>query len=48
MAEQQQVDAILIGSHGHSGWKVMLGSTAKNILHGATCDVLTVYLSDHS
>ncbi|HBJ90172.1 MAG TPA: universal stress protein UspA [Gammaproteobacteria bacterium] len=39
-----EADAIVIGSHGHSGWKLMLGSTAINPLHGATCDVLTVYV----
>ena len=39
-----EADAIVIGSHGHSGWKLMLGSTAINLLHGATCDVLTVYV----
>lgn len=39
-------DAIVIGSHGHSGWKIMLGSTAIKLLHGATVDVLTVYVPD--
>ncbi len=39
-------DAIVIGGHGHSGWKVMLGATANKLLHGATCDVLTVYVGD--
>lgn len=46
MAESQKADAIVIGSHGHSGWKLMLGSTANKLLHGATCDVLTVYVGD--
>jgi len=41
-----EADAIVIGSHGHSGWKVMLGSTAVSLLHGATCDVLTVYVEE--
>ncbi len=44
LAESQKADAIVIGSHGHSGWKVMLGSTANKLLHGASCDVLTVHV----
>ena len=44
IAESQKADAIVIGGHGHSGWKIMLGSTANKLLHGATCDVLTVYV----
>jgi|TARA_B110000495_G_scaffold165132_1_gene150841 universal stress protein A len=39
-------DAIVIGSHGHSGWKILLGSTAIKVLHGATCDVLTVHVGE--
>jgi universal stress protein A len=46
LQEKQSADAIVIGSHGHSGWKMMLGSTAISLLHGATCDVLTVYISE--
>ncbi|NKB34963.1 MAG: universal stress protein [Pseudomonadales bacterium] len=41
-------DAIVIGSHGHSGWKLMLGSTANSLLHGATVDVLTVFVKETS
>lgn len=44
LASELEVDAIVIGSHGHSGWKILLGSTAIKVLHGATCDVLTVYV----
>ncbi|MCB1671331.1 MAG: universal stress protein [Gammaproteobacteria bacterium] len=42
LAEELGADAIVIGSHGHSGWKILLGSTANKVLHGACCDVLTV------
>ncbi len=45
-AAEQNADAIVMGSHGHSGWKLMLGSTATKLLHGATCDVLTVHVTD--
>ncbi len=42
LASEAEADAIVIGSHGHSGWKILLGSTANKVLHGACCDVLTV------
>ena len=46
LASEIGADAIVIGSHGHSGWKILLGSTAIKVLHGATCDVLTVHVGD--
>ena len=42
IASELEADAIVIGSHGHAGWKILLGSTANKVLHGASCDVLTV------
>lgn len=41
-AEELGVDLIVIGSHGTSGWKLLLGSTANKVLHGASCDIMTV------
>lgn len=42
-AERLGADLIVIGSHGRGGLaRVMLGSTANGVLHGASCDVLTV------
>ena len=46
LVEELKADAIVIGSHGNSGWKIVLGSTAIKLLHGATCDVLTMYVGD--
>lgn len=46
LAKELNADAITIGSHGHGGWKLLLGSTANKVLHGATCDVLTVHIDD--
>jgi universal stress protein A len=46
LANEIGADAIVIGSHGHSGWKILLGSTAIKVLHGATCDVLTVHVGN--
>lgn len=44
LAEEIEADAIVIGSHGHSGWKALIGSTAMKLLHHAKCDVLTVHV----
>ena len=42
VAEEKNVDLIVLGTHGQSGLKLLLGSTAISVLHGATCDVLAV------
>ena len=36
------VDLVVIGSHGKHGLQLLLGSTACSILHNASCDVLAV------
>jgi universal stress protein A len=41
-AEQHKVDLIITGSHGVHGLRLLLGSTANSLLHGAKCDVLAV------
>ncbi|TWX51630.1 universal stress protein [Colwellia hornerae] len=41
-AEHENVDLIITGSHGIHGFRLLLGSTANAILHGAKCDVLAV------
>lgn len=35
-------DLIVVGSHGRHGLALLLGSTASDVIHGATCDVLAV------
>ena len=45
-AEELGADLIVIGSHGRSGWKLLLGSTANKVLHGSRCDILTVHVGD--
>ncbi|MCU7938332.1 MAG: universal stress protein [gamma proteobacterium symbiont of Bathyaustriella thionipta] len=42
LAEEKKVDLIVCGSHGRSGFELLLGSTANAILHHAPCDVLAV------
>jgi len=43
-AEKINADLIIIGSHGRQGLRLLLGSTANAVLHGAKCDVLAVRL----
>lgn len=43
-ADEQDVDAIVIGSHGRHGLGLLLGSTASGVIHGCGCDVLVVRL----
>jgi universal stress protein A len=44
IARKEQVDLIVVGSHGRHGLALLLGSTANSILHYAACDVLAVRL----
>lgn len=44
LAAQENVDLIVVGSHGRHGLALLLGSTANDVLHHAPCDVLAVRL----
>lgn len=46
IANENQVDLIILGSHGRHGLALLLGSTANSVLHHAKCDVLAVRLVD--
>lgn len=46
IADQQQVDLIVVGSHGRHGLALLLGSTANSVLHYAKCDVMAIRLRD--
>ena len=48
MAEEENVDLIIVGSHGRHGLALLLGSTANNVLHHAGCDVMAIRLPDES
>lgn len=48
LAKENNSDLIVIGSHGRSGWRLLLGSTANKLLHGATCNVYTVFVDSDS
>jgi universal stress protein A len=46
LAKQNNVDLIVVGSHGRHGLALLLGSTANGVLHHAECDVLAVRLKN--
>ena len=48
IAAAQDVDLIVVGSHGRHGLARMLGSTATAVLQGAHCDVLAVRVAGGS
>ena len=41
-AKDNDIQLIVIGTHGQKGLQLLLGSTANAVLHGASCDVLSV------
>jgi len=45
-ARENNVDLIVVGSHGRHGLALLLGSTANALLHGAPCDVYVVRIKD--
>jgi len=45
LAEEDDIDLIVIGSHGRHGLALLLGSTSNGVLHGAKCDVLAVHIN---
>lgn len=42
IAEQQNLDLIVVGSHGRHGLALLFGSITKGVVQGAKCDVLAV------
>ncbi|MGK0400414.1 MAG: universal stress protein A [Candidatus Azotimanducaceae bacterium] len=46
LAEELEVDLIVVGSHGRHGLALLLGSTANGVLQGSPCDVLAVRVGD--
>lgn len=47
LAKEQDCDLIIVGSHGRHGLALLLGSTTKDLLSGAPCDILAVDLKTH-
>jgi len=44
--EENDIDVIVMGTHGKSGFQLLLGSTANSVLHGVPCDVLAVRIKE--
>lgn len=44
LAQQVKADLIILGSHGQSGFELLLGSTANEVLKSIDCDFLAVKL----
>ena len=43
MAEQYQIDMIVMGSHGHGAWyELVVGTVSEGVLHRAPCPTLIV------
>ncbi|HFE39324.1 MAG TPA: universal stress protein [Gammaproteobacteria bacterium] len=42
LCKKENIDLVIIGTHGRHGFSLLLGSTANAVLHGTECDVLTV------
>jgi universal stress protein A len=45
-ADELGVDLVILGGHGRHGFRALLGSTVKSVIHGLSCDVLCVRLSE--
>lgn len=41
-ANENDMDLIVLGTHGQKGVQLLLGATANSVLHGSSCDVLAV------
>ena len=44
IAQENNCDLIIVGSHGRQGLALLLGSTTKDLLQNAPCDVLAIAL----
>ncbi|HSM69805.1 MAG TPA: universal stress protein [Xanthomonadales bacterium] len=40
--DENDIDLVVLGTHGQRGVQLLLGSTANAVVHGAICDVLAV------
>ncbi len=46
--EEEDVDLVVLGTHGQKGVQLLLGSTANSVLHGCCCDVLAVRILEEA
>jgi nucleotide-binding universal stress UspA family protein len=48
LAKEQEIDLIVMGTHGHTGLAhVLLGSVTEKVVRQAPCPVLTVHHPEH-
>lgn len=47
LAEKNNIDLLLVGSHGRHGLALLLGSTANAVLDGSPCDVLAIKILEN-
>ena len=45
-AREHSCDLIIMGAHGRHGIRLLLGSTAKGVLHEMPCDVMAVKIAE--
>ncbi len=41
-ADENDIELVVLGTHGQKGVQLLLGSTANSVLHGVCCDVLAI------
>ena len=44
--DENDVELVVLGTHGQKGVQLLLGATANSVLHGSNCDVLAVRIRD--
>ncbi len=44
--DENNVELVVLGTHGQKGVQLLLGATANSVLHGSNCDVLAVRIRD--
>ncbi len=42
LCKEENIDLVVMGTHGRHGVSMFLGSTANAVLHGTVCDVLAI------
>lgn len=47
-ADENEVELVVLGTHGQKGVQLLLGATANSVLHGSNCDVLAVRIQEKS
>lgn len=45
LVKNENIDCLVVGSHGRHGFSEILGSTAHTAVHSARCDVITVRIN---